>query len=461
MDMELTQELKMEQRQVISMRLQQALQMLALTGMELAERIEQELESNPALEIDQEDNEPVDGGGNRRQTSIEDIDWASYFDGNVGPTYIRETDQPYDPLRNQPAAKESLIEHLTRQLEVICDDEETFNIAMGIATALDNDGYLRLAVDELAGELDATAAEVERVLVNVVQELDPPGVGARDLRECLLIQWCTMSDPDALVGRIIEEALGDVGNKSPALVAADLGVDEADVVEALEVIRSFEPCPGRSFGASGNVPLIPDITVDLVDGEVQIRVEEDAGSRLYISPKYKNLLLDYKNLDSKTKKYLRDRIKAAAWFIRAVHKRRQTVRKVTKAIFEHQKDFIERGPAGLKPLTMEDVAGEVGVHVSTVSRATAGKIVDTRRGIYPLKYFFTGAISGDRGNVAVEKVKVFLRNIVAKEDPIAPLSDEALAKELARRGIYIARRTVAKYRKEMGIPPKHERRKFL
>jgi RNA polymerase sigma-54 factor len=458
--MEISQEMKLEQRQVISMRLQQALQMLALTGIELTDRIEQELESNPALEMEREEGAIIPLSDGRSRGLTEDIDWDDYFDGTGGP-YVQETDETYDPLANQPARPESLTEHLTRQLEVICDDEGTFSVAFAIVTALDLDGYMRIPVEELAGEIRADPTEVERVLTGVVQELDPPGVGARDLRECLLVQWRLMPQPNALTGRIIEEHLGDIGHITPSVLADKLGADEADVVEAIEIIKSMEPRPGRAFGHSRNVPLIPDITVDLVDGNVRVRIDDDAGSRLYISPKYKNLLVNYKNLDEKTKKYLQERVRAAAWFIRAIHQRRRTMRKVAVAVFEHQRDFLERGPMGLKPLTMEDVADEVGVHVSTVSRAAAGKVVDTPGGIYPLRYFFTGAVAGDRGDVAVEKVKALLREIIEDEDPKAPYSDEALAGKLAEKGVYIARRTVAKYRKELNIPPKHERRKVL
>jgi len=458
--MELSQEMKLEQRQVISMRLQQALQMLALTGVELTDRIEQELESNPALEMEREGGAVISLGDGLGRGSVETIDWEDYFGGTAGP-YVQETDEPYDALANQPARTESLIEHLSRQLEVICDDERTFNVAFAIVTALDLDGYLRITVEDLADEIGADPAEVERVLVEVVQELDPPGVGARDLRECLLVQWRLTREPDELVGRLIDDYLGDIGRVSAVVLADRLKTDESGVAKAVEVIKSLEPRPGRAYGHSRNVPLIPDINVDLVDDKVRIRIDDDAGSRLFISPKYKNLLVDYKNLDAKTKKYLQERIKAAAWFIRAIHQRRRTMRKVAAAVFEHQKGFLERGPMGLKPLTMEDVADEVGVHVSTVSRAAAGKVADTPSGIYPLRYFFTGAVAGDRGGVAVTKVKALLRSIIEEEDASAPYSDEVLAEKLAERGIYIARRTVAKYRKELNIPPKHERRRVL
>jgi RNA polymerase sigma-54 factor len=461
--MEFSQELKLEQRQVISMRLQQALRMLTLTNVELAERIEEELESNPALEIERDDGAAIPLGDGRRGTRAEEIDWNDYFDGGAGGSaaFVEETEEPYDPIANQPAQSESLVEHLTRQLEVICDDEKTFDVAFAITASLDANGYLRVTVEELAEETGADPAEVNRVLLDVVQQLDPPGVGARDLRECLLIQWRLTHEPDPLVGRLIEGYLDEIGRMSPGLLAEKLAADEADVVKALEVIRGMEPRPGRSFGSSRNLPLVPDVIVDLVNDEVRIRIEDDPGSRLFISPKYKNLLLDYKNLDPNTKKYLKERIKAAAWFIRAVHQRRRTIRKVAKAVFEHQKDFLERGPTGLKPLSMEDVADEVGVHVSTVSRATAGKVADTPGGIYPLRYFFTGAVAGDRGDVAVEKVKTLLREIVSEEDPTAPYSDEVITRKLEEKGVYIARRTVAKYRKELDIPPRHERRKVI
>jgi RNA polymerase sigma-54 factor len=344
-------------------------------------------------------------------------------------------------------------------LEVAGVNGRDFDIAAAIISALDRDGYLRVGTAALASEVSVDESEVERVLTEVVRRFDPPGVGARDLRECLLLQWSEDGDgAPPLAGEIIEEHLDLLALKSHGKLAQVLDASPDEVEAAAEYIKELEPRPGRAFGSENNPTLVPDIRVDLVEGEVEITFLDERIGRLYVSPRYRSLLADGQGLDREAERFLRYRLKAAASFIRAIHQRRKTLEKVVAAVFDRQRDFLALGEPGLKPLTMEEVADQLGFHVSTVSRATASKIVDTPMGIYPLKYFFTGSVASSEGDVSVERVKALLEDIIAAEDKDAPFSDEELAAELQRRGVKVARRTVAKYRKTLKIPGKHERK---
>lgn len=466
--MELSQQTKLTQTTTLSAKQQQSLKLLAMNSLALGDAIEQELESNPTLDTTLEgsgdrvqENEESDNLTSERADSLESFVWAASSDN--APRYSRFSDAPDGDafFDNQAAPGEGLSEHLIRQLEVTCEDEATFEIASEIATSLDADGYLRLSVGFLARELDVAAERVEDVLIGCLQGLDPPGVGARDLRECLLIQWRASDDKPPLVAEIIEKHLGTIGKIPSEQLAGRLGVSQDELNEALAIIRSYEPIPGRAYDLTSAQPLIPDVEVYQVEGEIRVNIIEESIPRLRLSGYYTRMLEDAANLDAKTKRYLIERIRAAAWFIRAVHQRRKTMEKVTGSIFERQSNFLADGTGGLKPLTMDEVADEIDMHVSTVSRAVADKIVNTPYGLFPLKYFFTGALKGDGGEVATEKVKSLIYDIVSAENSERPFSDEEIAGELEERGIKIARRTVAKYRKQLNIPPKHERKKYL
>jgi RNA polymerase sigma-54 factor len=347
-----------------------------------------------------------------------------------------------------------------RQLEVAALNERDFAIAAYITSALERDGYLRLPTAALAAELDENEREVERVLTGIVQRLDPPGVGARNLREALYSQWRNADDgAPPLAGVIINKYLDRLAHKSLDQLARTLHAAPDEVSAAVEYIKNLEPRPGRAFGSETNPSLVPDIRVELVGGEVQVTFLDERIGRLYISPRYRELLRQGQDLDREAERFLRYRLTAAASFIRAVHQRRKTLEKVVAAVFERQRGFLSLGEPGLKPLTMEAVADGVGFHVSTVSRAAAGKVVDTPMGIFPLKYFFTGSVASREGGVAVERVKALLEDIIAQEDKETPFSDERLAEELGNRGLKVARRTVAKYRNWLKIPGKHERKK--
>ncbi len=455
--MRLTQ--RLEQRQIISQRLQQSLRLLALNNLELETAIEEELEVNPLLEWERGP-PTLSESPSSPAARLENIDWQDYFETASHGGYFTEGREEFDQLAAAPGPPATLAEHLSRQLEVSVVDGRDFELATCIVSALDGDGYLRLPLATLAEEAGAEEGELERVLIEIVQRLEPPGVGARDLREALSLQCRQAGDEaPALAGVIIDKHLEGLVNKSRAELARRLKVPLEELEAAVAYIKSLEPRPGRAFGGEINPALFPDIRVELVDDDVEIVLLDDRLGRLYVSPSYRDLLATDDGLDEEAVRFLKYRLTATASFIRAIHQRRRTLEKIAAAIFERQRDFLAVGEPGLKPLTMEEVAEQVGFHVSTVSRAVANKTADTPPGIFPLKYFFTGKVDGSEGPVSVERVKSLLQDIIDVEDKDAPLSDEELAAALAARGVRVARRTVAKYRKELKLPAKHDRKK--
>lgn len=450
---------KLEHRQIISQRIQQSLRLLTLTNLEIEAAIEEELETNPVLEW-----EPAQAVLEMPQSSLgdrlESIDWQDYFETASRGGYAAERQEEFDQFASTAGPPVTLAEYLMRQLEVSDADASDFELAACIISALDRDGYLRLPAATIAEETGSGEREVERVLIEIVQKLEPRGVGARDLKEALRLQWEEVyEEAPPLAAVIIDKYLNQMVAKAPAELAAKLKVPAQEVEQAVAFIKSLEPRPGRAFGPEANPALTPDVRVELVAGELEITLLDDRVGGLYISPHYRALLADGSGLDDQTARFLKNRLQAAASFIRALHQRRRTLEKVVAAVFGRQREFLVVGEPGLKPLTMEEVADQVGFHVSTISRAVAGKVVDTPSGIYLLKYFFTGRVAAAEGSVSVERVKAMLQDIIEDEDKSTPLSDEELAAELAKNGPRVARRTVAKYRNELNIPGKHARKK--
>jgi len=429
-----------------------------MNNLEVESAIDEELTSNPALEREPAAFETGGGAEPVPAPAAETIDWQEYFE-SAGEPGSPETEEPYyDPLANKAGPPVTLAAYLRRQLEVVYADDERYDLALAVTGALDEDGYFRDPPAAFAAAQGVGEEEVVAVLTEIVQRLDPPGVGARDLREALFLQWRAAADEaPPLAGVLIADHLGEIPKRTAEEFAASLGVPPEEVAGALAFIRSLEPRPGRPFGGEANVAVVPDLSAELSGGRLKITFLDEPSGRLYVSPLYRELLAPGAPVDEKTRRYLRARVAAAAWFVRALHQRRRTMEKVARAVFERQRDFLTKGAEGLKPLTMDGVAGEVDLHVSTVSRAVAGKTVDTPVGIFPLKYFFTASARADEGDFSVGRVKAVLADIVAAEDPRHSLSDEELAAALAARGVHIARRTVAKYRTQLKIPGKHER----
>lgn len=440
------------QRLVMTPELRQAITVLQKPVAELGELIAGELLENPCLEA--EPREPVEEGAPSEVGRL--LDFLSRGDlPGAGAPSDRDEETSFEAYTPKLP---TLAEHLNSQLGLLPLDRKQERIARFLIGCIDDHGYLTVSVEEAAAQLGAPEEQVEAAL-QVIQSLDPPGVGARSLQECLLIQWATLDDPNPLVPELIRHHLRDLAAGRIPRIAERLGVDTAEVQAAADAIRSLDPKPGRRFGGADETRyVVPDVVVERVGQEYVVLVNEAPLPRLSISAHYRRLL---DTADGRTRRYVEDRIQSALWLIKSIEQRRLTLLRVTEAIVRFQRDFFDHGPRYLRPLTLREVAEAVGVHESTVSRATSGKWAQTPQGMFELKYFFSSGVESGRGEgVAAEAVKRLIADLIRQEDPAAPLSDQALAEALAAKGLKIARRTVAKYRDEMGVPNSGQRRRY-
>ncbi|KPK80318.1 MAG: hypothetical protein AMJ81_12235 [Phycisphaerae bacterium SM23_33] len=491
MRLDVSQQLRLEQRMKLSPRIIQAMEILQLPLMALQERIEQELASNPCLELRDagleaeapvREQEAPDRGeeplvvkqDNSNQADFErladfneayaeDLDWA---DRPYRPAaYSGERDVKLDALANTPAPPESLMDHLLGQWAFVEAADEAKAAGRVIIQNIDDDGYLRTPLEELTRGTDPpiTVAALNAALP-MVQRLDPPGVGARDLQECLLIQLEAeeaAGQDVALARQLVTDFLREIELNHVPQIAKRTGRSTQQVRQALSHLSRLDPRPGRLIGARPVPYIAPDAIVEPDEaGNVSIVMRDGAGPGLRVSRAYSKMARR-RHTDPGAKEFLRRNLRSAQWLIGAIAQRRQTVRRVMEEVFQAQKDFLERGEEALRPLPMTEVARKVGVHVATVSRAVAGKYVQTPRGIFPLRMFFSGGKTTSSGeDVAWDAIKAKLREIVDQEDKSKPLSDDQVAEALAAGGVKIARRTVAKYRNLLNIPPARQRKQY-
>ncbi len=480
--------LKQVQKLVITPELRQAITVLQLPWLELQEYIASEMLENPVLELkdgpdgirassQEQETGPgasrgdPDSGANAEASGESDskgpdIDWQSYFEdasdiGYVGPRENRE--QPEASYESYVGAQESFQDHLMFQLRLAPLSNEEMRIGSVIIGGIDDDGYLRMPTAEIAEMAGASEDEVERVL-GVVQGFEPSGVGARSLRECLLIQLETLDlRPEArdLARTLIQYHLDEVAEGRLAKVAEQLGKPVTEVQEAYDVVKTLDPKPGREFAGPREACYIePDVVVERFGDDYVIVVSDVSAPRLGINPVYREMLRR-PEAEPSAVDFVKARLSSAMWLIRSIEQRRQTLYKVTECIVGFQREFFDKGIKYLRPLTLREVADEVGVHESTVSRATAGKYVQTPRGVFEMRFFFTSGIATERGGAASsESVKRMIHEIVEAEDPRSPLSDQAIGELLREQGILISRRTVAKYRDECRIPASKLRKRF-
>jgi RNA polymerase sigma-54 factor len=473
---ELRQQLKLSQQLIMTPQLQQAIKLLQLSRLELLETIHQELETNPLLEETQEEtsvNGEVELDAKEEfpdafqevdvsEKIREDFDWESYLDeySSATPTLV-ETDRgkewpSYDYKLTLP---ESLREHLVWQLRLtnMTDNEKV--IGALIIGNLNASGYLEATVEEIAQMGETSAQEVEKVLARI-QLFDPMGVAARDLRECLLIQAKNLDPVDELVVRIIENHLHFLENKNYAALVRALKRTPEEVKAAVDVILGLNPRPGCTFEDECTEYISPDIYVLKVDGEFVIVLNEDGMPRLKVSTYYKEALSGESDASSETKDYIQGKLRSAAWLIKSIHQRQRTLYKVALSIVNLQSEFFEKGVAHLKPMVLRDVAEDVGMHESTISRVTANKYMHTSHGIFELKYFFNSSINSSVGeSFASESIKERIRQLIRDEDSSKPYSDQDIVSILKDENVVIARRTVAKYREVLGILPSSKRKK--
>ncbi|OFX23847.1 MAG: RNA polymerase sigma-54 factor [Anaeromyxobacter sp. RBG_16_69_14] len=501
MSLELKQHLKMTQQLVMTPQLQQAIKLLQLSRMELVDLIRTEVTENPLLEEPAEGEEETraEGASPTEQAQEEaapqhkeaekavevkgeeganEIDWDQYLDhyqlqGHTAPSNRGLSDEELPGYEATLTKKTDLVGHLVWQLRLSHFSPDEEQVAMLIIGNLDNDGYFKMP--HVEGETEDGAARDPLVRVafesgmglefceaalQKVQTLDPIGVAARDLRECLLIQVRQLNADTPEIVAIIERHLKHLESKNYAAVAKDLKIPIDEVVKAVKVISHLEPKPGRAFTTEEPQYITPDVYVYKMGDKYVTVLNDDGLSKLRISGMYRAALKN--GQAGKAKEYIQDKLRSAVWLIRSIHQRQRTIYKVTESIVKFQKDFLDKGIAYLKPLILRDVAEDIGMHESTVSRVTTNKYVHTPQGIYELKFFFNSAINKTGGEeIASEAVKNHIKQIVAAEDPKRPHSDQKIVELLKGQSIEIARRTVAKYREVLGILPSSKRKKYF
>lgn len=481
MVLEIKQSLKLSQQLVMTPQLQQAIKLLQLNRLELVNVIQQEMMENPTLEeevdLTEEEKKEIEKETERakkeeeyqttdKSDTPEDTEWDSYLQISAANRQGLSTgivsDEELPSYEATLSKKPSLTEHLLSQVGFTDFSDEEKIIASEIVGNLNDDGFLMSSVEEIAVKHKIPLERVEMVLY-MLQELDPPGVCARNLRECLLIQIRQLKlknqrDKNILCA-MIDRHLSNLEKRNYREIAKDLGVSKERIVDLMKVISSLEPKPGRPFADSNNHYITPDIYVYKVVDEYVIALNEDGLPRLRISNFYRNIL-QRGGSSQLTKEYIHNKLRSAVWLIRSIHQRQRTIYKVTESIVKHQRTFLDKGVEYLKPMILRDVAEDINMHESTVSRVTTNKYVHTPQGIFELKYFFSSSINrGEGEGVAAESVKDRIRQIITKEGTEKPFSDQYIVNQLEKEGIQIARRTVAKYREMLGILPSSKRKR--
>jgi RNA polymerase sigma-54 factor len=346
-------------------------------------------------------------------------------------------------------------------MHIALNQEEDQRIGAFLIGSIDDNGYLRISLEEAAASLGVSIARVAEVL-KVIQGFEPYGVGARDLTECLLIQLTQTNRLYPQVERIVRNYLGDLAQGRLAKIAATLKMNVVEVQDIADLIKTLDPKPGRQYGSGGDVRyLIPDVTVEKVNDEYVIIVNDGNSPRLMISPMYREMMRQPGVFNSETRKYIEDRINSAHWLIKSIEQRRLTLYNTTKCLVEAQRDFLEKGIKHMKPLNLKQIADQVGVHESTISRVTNNKYIQTPQGVFELKYFFCSGLESRHGErYSSRSIKRMLKEMIIEEDARNPYSDQQIADKLRSRGIKISRRTVAKYRMELGIESTAKRKRY-
>lgn len=485
---------KLSQSLMMTPQLQQAIKLLQLGRLEYIEAIERELLENPVLEeLPESENRTAaspreeeaqtyaqfDGGSDdqnwngdddSREVSAPDPakdgspfpieEYLEYFSDSRGAATakgsIDHEDRP--SVEATLSRAETLQDHLAEQLRMLDATREEKMILANVIGNLDKDGYLCASVEEIAEVSECTPAEVEDAL-KLLHEFEPVGVGARDLSECLLMQLEYLGLADSVPAKIVRDCLDKLEKRRYDLIAKEIGVCADEVYKAVTLIRSLEPRPGRPFADESIRYITPDIYVHR-DGDIYVIVlNEDGLPKLRLSPYYMDLLRSGESPISTQKSYLNERLKAATWLIRSMHQRQQTIYKVAESIVKFQKDFLDHGIEKLKPLVLKDVAEDIGMHESTVSRVTTNKYIHTPQGVFELKFFFSNGIRTAEGDMSSSSVKEKIRNLIQSEPPENPISDQKVVEILKAEHIDIARRTVAKYRESMQIPSSSQRKR--
>ncbi len=459
-------QLKVAQKQILTPGLVQMVSLLQLNKLELREMIEQELMQNPVLE--EVGQEPAEDGFERAERELsaeeqrdpfEDFDMKAVFEEYMDATDRQGEREEIERPRfeNFLSPPRTLADHLEWQLALALVPEEIKSAAGSIIGNLNEDGYLTATLEEIAASGGHELAHVEQAL-KLVQEFDPLGVAARDLRECLLLQLRALAPENTLAQQIVADHLRQLQNKQYREAARSLNRPLPAVLAAIEVIKGLDPRPGQRYNRSEPRLIEPDVYIVKVGNEYQILLNEDELPQLRLSPLYRRLL-DRRSASSDVRGYVRERFASALQLLKNIEQRKHTIQRVCEVIVERQREFLNRGPDYLRPLMIKEVAEEVGVHPSTVSRAVANKYAHTPQGVMELRSFFSEAVGGVSGqDTSLITLKRKVRKMIEDEDSAHPLTDERIAQRLAEEGVRVTRRTVAKYREDMKIPSTHQRR---
>jgi RNA polymerase sigma-54 factor len=478
MDMKLS--MKLGQRLIMTPMLQQAIKLLPMTRMELISAIRTELEENPFLEeapVEEEEKDvevqnpetkAAEPQGFEEQATVaptgetsksEEMDWDSYFQEEA---YERGTGEGYNErpsLENTLRQNDSLHDHLLWQLNVSVTDQRLNDIGQVIISDINDDGYYQTDLAEAAQQCDQPVEDVKKVL-DIIKGFDPTGVAAATMQECLQIQAEALEPDDPIIREIISGHLGDLISHNLPKIAKELGVDNERIQEAMAFIRSLDPAPGKAFNAESAHYVQPDIYLVKMEDDYQVLLNDDGIPRLKINSSYKSILKKKEGVDASAKEFVENKFHAAEWLVKSIEQRRQTMMKVGKSLVKFQRGFLDHGLSHLKPLVLKDVAEDIGMHESTISRVTRNKYIHTPQGIIELKYFFHGGVSSYLGNmISSVRVKDMIKKIVDEEDPKKPVTDDHIVRILETQDVKIARRTVTKYRKELKVPPASKRRR--
>jgi len=451
--------------------------LLQLPVLRLEQRIKQELELNPLLEIDtdveeemeqkEETEEEVEEEKLSEEKDEEDaevgeeeIDWEEILNDEDSFEFKQIRERKEEEVYRPEAAPVTLMDHLFEQLHLASLNEEEARIGEYILWCLNDDGYLACDVEFIAENFNTTTEVVEKVLA-VIQQFDPPGIGARNLQECLLIQLNGKKEKDELAVLMIQECFEDFSNKRFEKIAKKMEISLNEVKRIMEVVSRLNPKPGERYISEAENYIIPDVIVERIEGHFTIALNDWNIPRLRINESYKQLLKDKKKVTKETRDYIRQRLESARWLINSIYQRRSTILRVMESILNHQREFFEKGKKYLKPMILKNVADDVNLDISTVSRVTSGKYVQTEFGVFELKYFFSERLEkADGEEVSNKLIKAKIKEIIEKEDYKKPLNDQTISELLSKEGFIVARRTVAKYREQMMIPVARLRRKI-
>ncbi len=474
----LSQSMNLSQQLRMTPQLQQAIKLLQLSRMELETAVRNEIEENPILEetadLKEEDFQRTKDAEREVEASTEaqastqdpqkqdEFEWENYLETQYKPpTQGQGGNEEIMNYENVMTTQQSLHEYLSWQARMYGFNDEELKIAEVLIDYVDDDGYIITPLEEIAGSEKMDLKDMEDVL-GFFHEFDPPGVGARNLKECLLIQAKVLEEDTNDLVYLINNHLKDLEKKNYEAIARAMSRDVREVADLCKIIYTMDPKPGRAYAPADTQYVMPDVYVYKVGDDFMVSLNEDGLPRLKISNFYKNVLKSTGGGGDKTQEYIQDKLRSAVWLIKSIHQRQRTIYKVAESIVKQQKEFLNKGSSFLRPMVLRDVANDIGMHESTVSRVTTAKYMHTPQGIFELKYFFNSGISTSDGeSLASESVKMKIKELVSKESPKDPLSDQKIVELLDKDGIQIARRTVAKYREMLKILPSSRRKKMF